>query len=571
MRVTVVSAEGVPENCMLSVRAGDQRRLLPFACEGQSLQFDNAKGGGQPLRVELLDRLATCALQSQSAGEHLFEVQSGNGQDPTIRLVLRLEDVLDVTNGIGGTATSLIGGTVHTLESQAGKHAGTGGLLGRDAKIAADAHQYLEEHKLLQAMRAGLARVLRERPAAPAGVLSQEILRLCGGQNLGNTVGNPGYTANAQPAGLHTGQHANIHQPAIVRDKTMELFDVPTPPRTTPLRMLDLGSGEVGFYSYGTETTDSSAKQIGDKLKGGFLADWVVPQKSKEFAEELIRRYESDGSLSRNGDLVFLAGATGVNREALQAKRSEREAAYAFAADVERHLAERLGNQVACRMHIFVPSGPLEAQYELSAVEWLLVQSGLEREVGLAVMESFAGTISAGGGSSQVSVKGSVRGDPPLLFSVPLGNKKPNSDNSFSTPPTDGEITKWTERVKEGLRQESFPRDMRGLFVGITATFYAAKEAKCADRVLSKAEALASLRARLVECRGPGCDPAAAARSCANLSLVMALLDWVLHAESRILFRRNWDVSGEKSAATWTLGMYAEALMSGTCGLKATR
>mmetsp|Transcript_27108 Transcript_27108/g.75585 ORF Transcript_27108/g.75585 Transcript_27108/m.75585 type:complete len:967 (-) Transcript_27108:125-3025(-) len=576
MRVTVVRTEGVPDGCILSVKAGDQRRQMPLSSEGQSLCFDNTRATElQPLRLDLLDPLASCC-RSLTAGEHIFEVRSNQGHP--MRLVLRLEDFVDRPAGshaLGPEAlprqtSANLGATVGSC----GKHSAekSNGLFGdREAKIAADAHYYLEHHKLLQAMRAGLSRVLRERPAAPHEMLAQEILRLNGASTGEPFVASAGTADGAvvpestagYPHGTVAAARAQAAMPPLQQQLTMDLdmFLPPALPRGLPLRILDLGSGEVGFYAYGAKGNSKCAKQIGDKMKGGFLCDWVEPQKSAEFAEEIMRRYGVTPSPERR-EIVFVAGATGVNREALQKDQKTRESVRAFTRAVEAHLNRSLGG-CRCYIRMFVPSGSLEAEYELRAVEWLLEQcSASDPSLGPGVHSAFVGTISAGGGSAQVSVRGGSGTEAVQLFSMPLGNRKPILAKLLSTPPAEAEVGAWVEMVSKALTEETFPQSLRGLFVGISATFYAAKEANIAGRVVSKAEAIDAFNARIAECTGAsmtGQDGGAAARSAANVALVRCLLDWVLHEDAQILFRRNWKVNGDETAATWTLGMYAEA------------
>ena len=63
--------------------------------------------------------------------------------------------------------------------------------------------------------------------------------------------------------------------------------------------------------------------QVGDKLKGCLVDDWVARNNVNEFADQLIQRYK----LSEvGGELFFVGGATGVNRERMLAQQSERDA-----------------------------------------------------------------------------------------------------------------------------------------------------------------------------------------------------------------------------------------------------
>lgn len=642
MRITVVRSEGVPDGCLLSVKAGDQRRQMPLSSEGQSLSLDWSQvKGAQSLRLDLLDTLASYCTEDMQAGEHEFKFEPTRPDDPrAMSLVLRMEPA----------AGKLTNGSTRAVSKEGSAIAKAFGGLGRESKISNEAQSYLQSHDLLRCMRSGLSRVLRERPAEPRAVLAEEILRpaqhrppaiptgigipgagpgltrsvtnLCPkpdsasrgrrdarpGSATGGVANKDARAGNAsavrlpfaprEDASPGTGASAVTQLPAAGASpaadaspaagtsavtqlpatgssvdtpgalRKMDFLSVPHCPSNLPLRVLDLGSNEIGFYSYG----DHGVTQLGGKMKASFMEDLVLPGKSEEFADELVKRYgiRAEGAFPPCGEkLTFVAGATGVNRECLQQRQEERENARKFICHVEACLATRLHRP--CRIKLFVPSGQLEAQYELRAVEWLLDQvakcasststtaPSLSSDAALVGRSTLTGTISAGGGSSQLSIR---RGAEDVqLFSVPLGNRKPMSDKMFSSPPKAEEVDAWASRFRTALGKADFPSSLGGLFVGISATFYAAKEAGCADCVVSKAEAISALTARINACTagGDGEPDAAMAKSAANVTLVRELIDWVLASDARILFRRNWTVRGDVAAATWTLGYFAEA------------
>jgi hypothetical protein len=356
---------------------------------------------------------------------------------------------------------------------------------------------------------------------------------------------------------------AGTAAPSIAADRSStaaDLLVVPTLPRSRPLRIIDFGSGETGFYEYGSSDNSAAVRQVGDKLKGGLLDDWVGPNKVDELVYELLQRYEASAE-SSIGELVFVSGATGVNRERMLAHQHERNAVQAYSRAVEARLSTVFGGRT-CRFIVFVPSGQQEARYELRAVEWLLEQSCGRAAIPACASTDFAGTLSAGGGSSQLSVRSSS--GEVQLYSVPLGNKRPISEGLFSNRPTEAEVASWIGRYREGLRQATFPTGLRGLFIGISATYYAAKESSCADRVMTKGEVIAAFSTKieglLAQAGNAGDDATEKCRkSMANMSLVRELLNWVLHDDARILFRRNWKVGDQEAVATWTLGLYGEA------------
>jgi hypothetical protein len=123
-------------------------------------------------------------------------------------------------------------------------------------------------------------------------------------------------------------------------------------------------------------------------------------------------------------------------------------------------------------------------------------------------------------------------------------------------------LEEWRELVLCCAEEVDVPRGQRGLFVGITAFFYAAKLAGCEDRILEKADFIDALefkKEELLENGGTG-------RDLANLTLVAALVGHVLHSKAKIVCKRNWLCSESERAepmkvvATWTLGFFLRHL-----------
>mmetsp|Transcript_7912 Transcript_7912/g.18529 ORF Transcript_7912/g.18529 Transcript_7912/m.18529 type:complete len:921 (-) Transcript_7912:12-2774(-) len=165
---------------------------------------------------------------------------------------------------------------------------------------------------------------------------------------------------------------------------------------------------------------------------------------------------------------------------------------------------------------------------------------------------SFSGTISAGGGSCQLTLGSGSSKNLAQLYSMPIGNRSPSTGGLF---PAKGEITEekrmeWTQQVK-GMVGSSFPAKLSGFFVGISAAFHAAKAAGIADRFVSQREAIAGLNTKI-----QGLDPTDS-RSISNLILVREIIDGVFDEESSFLFKRNWTVGESTYVAGWTLGLYS--------------
>jgi hypothetical protein len=179
----------------------------------------------------------------------------------------------------------------------------------------------------------------------------------------------------------------------------------------------------------------------------------------------------------------------------------------------------------------------------------------VDRECALQAMVRrccFCGTISAGGGSSQLTLTGCVRNTMDQMFSMPIGNRVPIVGRLFSTPVTWEERGDWVERIRDGLRSSQFPKGVQGLFVGISAMYHAAKVAGVTERLVTKREAMKAFADSLARL-----DANADHRSIANLTLVQEIIRWVFDDDhSCMLFKRNWHANGTEYVASWTLGWY---------------
>eukprot|EP00929_Paragymnodinium_shiwhaense_P056677 TRINITY_DN28369_c0_g1_i1.p1 TRINITY_DN28369_c0_g1~~TRINITY_DN28369_c0_g1_i1.p1 ORF type:complete len:1204 (+),score=282.62 TRINITY_DN28369_c0_g1_i1:72-3683(+) len=214
----------------------------------------------------------------------------------------------------------------------------------------------------------------------------------------------------------------------------------------------------------------------------------------------------------------------------------------------------------------------------------------------------FTGTISAGSGSCQTTVRSTGANlESSQVHSLPLGNrtplvgmtltsghnetlvgthlpktrrlveqlllKEPLGKAQSTRPawedekvPDKEKLDLWFELVQTCAEEHGLPRDLRGLFVGITAVWYAAKAAKVDSKIMARDEFLFALdeqRTVLMSQGGKGCG-----RTLANITLVMAFVSYSLHRSAQVVCKRNWKVGdpandrGVEFAATWTLGMY---------------
>eukprot|EP00927_Polykrikos_kofoidii_P011128 TRINITY_DN14698_c1_g1_i1.p1 TRINITY_DN14698_c1_g1~~TRINITY_DN14698_c1_g1_i1.p1 ORF type:complete len:1153 (+),score=211.18 TRINITY_DN14698_c1_g1_i1:34-3459(+) len=424
----------------------------------------------------------------------------------------------------------------------------------------------------------------------------------------------------------------------VMQERSDQLFKVPFV--AWPLAqsyLLDFGSGEIGFYIlYADSTNDSIKSLLEKKVKAPFHEDFVAKGRVRDFCEMLVREF-SLRNLPPKGSANITAGATGLHREMLIQEKEKHDSILTFLIEAEVELTSILKKQAT--IQLFVPSGELEAQFELHAVEWLLGRADVDmncsslprwlvdcsfahlapvhakdKEVRLralaklntrgikasdvyaAVPEmsgnieedmtvfqrilevqpslqallrrcNFSGTISAGGGSSQLTLSASSIHSSAQLYSMPIGNRVPIVERLFSTPVTWSERSIWVQRIQTGLQRSSFPVGLPGVFVGISAMYYAAKHAGIEDRIVSKDEVVEAFAVALAKLDGQD------HKDIANLTLVKEIISRTFAEESCFLFKRNWDVGSQRFVAGWVLGCFSRQFVADApvCSESATR
>jgi hypothetical protein len=264
-------------------------------------------------------------------------------------------------------------------------------------------------------------------------------------------------------------------------------------------------------------------------------------------------------------------------------------------------------------------SPSLGGQYAESTLLGEVIRSSPQLMRSLVKNRLFNGTLSAGGGSCQITVKPDheerlqfgARGARAVsrvpctkqvmrtsdFFSVKVGNKTPtNVDSSGNTmwpkfsPMSDELIDVWRAHIKKVMDAMDLPHklqgNLRGVYIGISAIFYAAKSAGCAETLLPKAIFLERLNARLKDLLAHPPQPVDKNgelvydhREFANIVLVRDLISRVMADTAWIVCKRNWKAqpaSLETNAiasssgaafdgqqeplptyvATWSLGFY---------------
>lgn len=122
------------------------------------------------------------------------------------------------------------------------------------------------------------------------------------------------------------------------------------------------------------------------------------------------------------------------------------------------------------------------------------------------------------------------------------------------------------QQLGECLKENQFhewPSGLRGIFVGISSMFYAARDAGITARLIQKKDCLSAFSSALEsEIR----DPRGAAgdlkklqlhqQKVANLAMAHAFISRLLHDDAWLYFRRSWQMGESSFIATWSLGVF---------------
>lgn len=179
----------------------------------------------------------------------------------------------------------------------------------------------------------------------------------------------------------------------------------------------------------------------------------------------------------------------------------------------------------------------------------------------------FVGTLSGGTNSLQLTMRDSKKAREVRLFPAKIGNHSPAALGIFENGKTVSwkELSAWRKRVTTTLEGESphndkpWAKGLRGIFIGISSMYYAAAGAGIAEQLITKQTALKALRTHLEKGMTVDVKPEEVAshqQFVANMTMAIEAIDYTLHEDAWLYFRRTWKRGQETLVSTWSLGWF---------------
>mmetsp|Transcript_130431 Transcript_130431/g.230481 ORF Transcript_130431/g.230481 Transcript_130431/m.230481 type:complete len:943 (-) Transcript_130431:62-2890(-) len=183
MEVSLLEADGIPEGCLISVRAGSTRRQAPAeANKPCKLWFPRGFQSANPFKVDLLAPLGSTTLEvSPQADKYPIEVKQRYSGLP-MRVTLRVREEAN-ENSAG---PELAFKNAPTAAAGSGQFGGIDAALvgsghespARRHQMAIDARSYLDEHNLLQWVQSLLQELIKDRPGDPWTYIDKQTAKM---------------------------------------------------------------------------------------------------------------------------------------------------------------------------------------------------------------------------------------------------------------------------------------------------------------------------------------------------------------------------------------------------------
>mmetsp|Transcript_31529 Transcript_31529/g.50616 ORF Transcript_31529/g.50616 Transcript_31529/m.50616 type:complete len:222 (-) Transcript_31529:179-844(-) len=177
MELHVVSTEGIPEGCVLSVRAGSTRRQAPVAAD-RPFRFPTTPGDAVPFKVDVLEPVASARLILRPGEERRTDCQY------TIPL-----EAVDTAEDRQGDANMNVTIAVRPTEEELSKEkeaeklddAEGDSVKKRTGSSASSRHgqncaarEYLDRHNLVEFTQLLVQSVIKEQPDKPYAFMARQ-------------------------------------------------------------------------------------------------------------------------------------------------------------------------------------------------------------------------------------------------------------------------------------------------------------------------------------------------------------------------------------------------------------
>jgi len=186
MEVSVYDTSGIPEGCILSVRAGNTRRQAPVPL-AEPLRFPNLPFNAKQFKVDVLKLLGTARLNIEATQEvesYTLNMDVGdNVGKVTVGLTVREAPALcgkraaelkAFDRHVQSPASPSLQESPATLSACPSPPATSDEM----SKAVQDTRDYAREHNIPNLVQEMLQNVLRERPAAPFSAMAAYLGRL---------------------------------------------------------------------------------------------------------------------------------------------------------------------------------------------------------------------------------------------------------------------------------------------------------------------------------------------------------------------------------------------------------
>lgn len=167
MEVSLIEADGIPEGCLISVRAGSTRRQAPVeANKPCKLLFPTGVIGANPFKVDLLAPLGNTVFEVNAGKEkYPFEVKSRYG-GKSMHVTLRVREDSKQSACFADNELDGLHGVRQSISENLAR-ASAAECPARRHQVALEHRAYLDSHDLLPWVHSLLEDLIRDRPDDP--------------------------------------------------------------------------------------------------------------------------------------------------------------------------------------------------------------------------------------------------------------------------------------------------------------------------------------------------------------------------------------------------------------------